>query len=134
MFDAIVIGDPNRVILKNNYGGTNYINAVYLNGYKNKNSVIATQVPLEMTLTEYWLMVSECNVKTIVWFHGKNEARIFPGFFPTASSLLDEGEMKVALLSETQLGGIIKKTVLLAEEEVKGSKQKNWCMRLDLNS
>ena len=120
MFDAIVIGDTNRVILKNNYGGTNYINAVYLNGYKNKNSVIATQVPLEMTLTEYWLMVSECNVKTIVWLHGKNEARIFPGFFPTASSLLDEGEMKVALLSETQLGGIIKKTVLLTEEEVKG--------------
>ena len=120
MFDAIVIGDTNRVILKNNYGGTNYINAVYLNGYKNKNSFIATQVPLEMTLTEYWLMVSECNVKTIVWLHGKNEARIFPGFFPTASSFLDEGEMKVALLSETQLGGIIKKTVLLTEEEVKG--------------
>ena len=122
MFDTIVIGDTNRVILKNNDGGTNYINAVYLNGYKNKNSFIATQVPLEMTLAEYWLMVFECNVKTIVWLHGKNEARIFPVFFPTASSLINEGEMKVKFLSETKLGGIIRKTVLLAEEEVNCNK------------
>ena len=121
MFDTIVIGDINRVILKSNDGGTNYINAVYLNGYKNKNSFIATQVPLEITLAEYWLMVFECNIKTIVWLHGKNEPRIFPVFFPTASSLIDEGEMKVRLLSEIQHGGIIKKTVLLAEEEVKRS-------------
>ena len=121
MFDTIVIGDINRVILKNNDGGTNYTNAVYLNGYKNKNSFIATQVPLEITLAEYWLMVFECNIKTIVWLHGKNEARIFPVVFPTASSLIDEGEMKVRLLSEIQHGGIIKKTVLLAEEEVKRS-------------
>ena len=34
---------------------------------------------------------------------------------------MDEGEMKVRLLSEIQHGGIIKKTVLLAEEEVKRS-------------
>ena len=121
MFNTIVICDINRVILKNNDGGTNYINAVYLNGYKNKNSFIATQVPLEITLAEYWLMVFECNIKTIVWLHGKNEARIFPVFFPTASSLIDEGEMKVRLLSEIQHEGIIKKTVLLAEEEVKRS-------------
>ena len=121
MFNTIVIGDINRVILKNNDGGTNYINAVYLSGYKNKNSFIATQVPLEITLAEYWLMVFECNIKTIVWLHGKNEARIFPVFFPTASSLIEEGEMKVRLLSEIQHGGIIKKTVLLAEEEVKCS-------------
>ena len=121
MFDIIVIGDTNRVILKNNDGGTNYINAVYLNGYKNKNSFIATQVPLEITLAEFWLMVLECNVKTIAWLHGKNEARIFPVFFPTASYLIDEGEVKVRLLSETRLGGIIKKTVLLAEGEVKHS-------------
>ena len=121
MFDIIVIGDTNRVILKNNEGGTNYINAVYLNGYKNKNYFIATQVPLEITLAEYWLMVFECNIKTIVWLHGKNEARIFPVFFPAASSLIDEGEVKVRLLSETQVGGIIEKTVLLAEGEVKGS-------------
>ena len=118
---VIVIGDTNRVILKNNEGGTNYINAVYLNGFKNKNSFIATQVPLESTLAEYWLMVFECNVKTIVWLHGKNEARIFPVFFPTASSLIDEGEVKVRLLFETPLGGIIKKTILLAEGEVKRS-------------
>lgn len=121
MFDTIVIGDTNRVILKSNDGGTNYINAVYLNGYKNKNSFIATQVPIENTLAEYWLMVFECNVKTIVWLHGKNEARIFPVFFPTASSQIDEGEVKVRLISETQLGDIIKKTVLLAEGEVKRS-------------
>ena len=121
MFDTIVMGDTNRVILKNNDGGTNYINAVYLNGYKSKNSFVATQMPLEITAAECWLMVFECNVKTIGWLHGKSEARIFPDFFPTASFLIDELEMKVRLLSETQLGGLIKKTVLLAEEEVKHS-------------
>ena len=91
-------------------------------------------MPLEITLAEYWLMVFECNVKTIVWLHGANEARTFPVFFPSASSLIDEGEMKVRLLSETQHGGIIKKTVLLAEGEVKRTERKYLSMWLDLNS
>ena len=52
----------------------------------------------------------------------KTKPGFFQFFFPTASSLINEGEMKVKLLSETQLGGIIKKTLLLAEEEVKCSK------------
>ena len=63
-------------------------------------------------------MVSECNVKTITWLHGTNEARAFPVFFPTTSSLIDEAEIKVKLLYETELGDIIKKTVLLVQEEV----------------
>ena len=51
----------------------------------------------------------------------KKRSQDFSRFFPTASSLIDEGEMKVRLLSETQLGGLIKKTVLSVEEEVKHS-------------
>lgn len=115
--------------MKNN-SGTNYINAVYINDYQNKSNYIATQVPLEFTLGEYWQMISECNIKAIAWLHGTNEARTFPIFFPTASFPIDEAEIKVKLLYETQLGDIIKKTILLVQDEVTFCERNHFIVRL----
>ena len=115
----IVLGDTDRVILINNNNGTNYINAVYVNGYKNKNAFVATHVPLEHTLAEYWLMVFECNIQTIVWLHGKNESEELPEFLPSLSSLVRESKMEVELLSHLENGGINEKKILLSQGEVR---------------
>ena len=122
VFDAInviVLGDTDRVILINSNNGRNYINAVYVNGYKNKNAFVATQVPLEHTLAEYWLMVFECNIQTIVWVHGKNETEELPEYLPSLSSLVREGKMEVELLSDIENGGINEKKILLSKGEVR---------------
>ena len=64
----IVPFDRNRVILQPTpgVGHTTYINASFLEGYDNSDSFIITQDPLENTIADFWRMVLEQGVNTIV--------------------------------------------------------------------
>ncbi|XP_049708619.1 tyrosine-protein phosphatase non-receptor type 9 isoform X3 [Loxodonta africana] len=60
--------DQTRVKLTKRSGHTqtDYINASYMDGYKQKNAYIGTQGPLENTYRDFWLMVWEQKVLVIV--------------------------------------------------------------------
>ncbi|XP_008578277.1 PREDICTED: tyrosine-protein phosphatase non-receptor type 9 [Galeopterus variegatus] len=60
--------DQTRVKLTKRSGHTqtDYINASFMDGYKQKNAYIGTQGPLENTYCDFWLMVWEQNVLVIV--------------------------------------------------------------------
>lgn len=45
---------------------SNYINAVPVDGFRLKNQFIATQLPLPSTLQDFWTMVQEKSVNTII--------------------------------------------------------------------
>ncbi|CAC5356338.1 PTPRT [Mytilus coruscus] len=47
-------------------GHNEYINAVFLPGYKNKKAFIVTQLPLEHTKIDLWRLVYDHNIQTIV--------------------------------------------------------------------
>jgi protein tyrosine phosphatase len=51
----ITTGTEGRVILQKS--GSEYINAVYVNGLKARDRYIVTQLPLPATLGDFWLMV-----------------------------------------------------------------------------
>ncbi|XP_010624695.1 tyrosine-protein phosphatase non-receptor type 9 isoform X2 [Fukomys damarensis] len=60
--------DQTRVKLAKRSGHTqtDYINASFMDGYKQKNAYIGTQGPLENTYRDFWLMVWEQKVLVIV--------------------------------------------------------------------
>ncbi|XP_038640449.1 tyrosine-protein phosphatase non-receptor type 9 isoform X2 [Scyliorhinus canicula] len=60
--------DQTRVKLKslNHDERTDYINASFMDGYKQKNAYIGTQGPLEKTYNDFWRMVWEQHVLVIV--------------------------------------------------------------------
>lgn len=60
--------DRNRVILTPMPGRehSTYINASFIEGYDNSESFIITQDPMENTIPDFWRMISEQSIKTIV--------------------------------------------------------------------
>ncbi|XP_055596510.1 tyrosine-protein phosphatase 69D-like [Uranotaenia lowii] len=68
--DACVPYDKNRVILAPIPGHDNctYINASFIDGYDDENNFIITQDPMENTIFDFWRMIFEQRIKTIVMF------------------------------------------------------------------
>lgn len=68
--DACVPYDKNRVILAPIPGHDNctYINASFIDGYDDENNFVITQDPMENTIFDFWRMIFEQRIKTIVMF------------------------------------------------------------------
>ncbi|ELT88458.1 hypothetical protein CAPTEDRAFT_112007 [Capitella teleta] len=66
-FPEVVASDRHRPYLMTRVHGTNdYINAVFLDGYKSKNEYIVTQMPLPHTVIDLWRMIFEHNVGSVI--------------------------------------------------------------------
>ncbi|XP_069693184.1 tyrosine-protein phosphatase 69D isoform X2 [Periplaneta americana] len=66
--ELVIPYDRNRVILTPIPGRehSTYINASFIEGYDNSESFIITQDPLESTIADFWRMVSEQSISTLV--------------------------------------------------------------------
>ncbi|GLH05083.1 Tyrosine-protein phosphatase 69D [Gryllus bimaculatus] len=66
--ELVIPYDRNRVILTPIPGRehSTYINASFIEGYDNSESFIITQDPLELTIPDFWRMISEQSVSTLV--------------------------------------------------------------------
>lgn len=60
--------DRNRVILQPlpGLGHTTYINASFIEGYDNSESFIIAQDPTDQTIADFWRMILEQGINTIV--------------------------------------------------------------------
>ncbi|GMT14634.1 hypothetical protein PFISCL1PPCAC_5931, partial [Pristionchus fissidentatus] len=67
---AVVPYDANRVRLTNVPGvdGSDYINASWIDGYRERCAYIATQAPADSTITDFWRMIweDECGVIVVL--------------------------------------------------------------------
>lgn len=71
-FDTILPPDEHRVILQTpgGLGRTDYINALFIDGYVKKREFIVTQTPLHSTIIDFWKMVWDYDVRAIVMLNG----------------------------------------------------------------
>uniref|UniRef100_A0A8B9IMY7 Tyrosine-protein phosphatase non-receptor type 9 n=2 Tax=Anser TaxID=8842 RepID=A0A8B9IMY7_ANSCY len=109
--------DQTRVKLAKPYSRpelTDYINASFMDGYKQRNTYIGTQGPLENTYGDFWRMVWEQNVLVIVMTTRLEEGgrRKCGQYWP----LEKDSHMSFGALTVTNLGvenlGHYKKTIL----------------------
>jgi len=81
--------DDSRVVLHSsvyNDETSDYINASYINGYKEKQAFISTHHPLESTTNIFWQMIVQCKVGTIVLLNQfYEEDGNYPPFFPSVN-------------------------------------------------
>ncbi|XP_015755726.1 PREDICTED: receptor-type tyrosine-protein phosphatase delta-like isoform X2 [Acropora digitifera] len=70
-FPDIVPLNGSRVILKD--ANNDYINASYVDTFRERNSFIMTQAPLENTIEDFWKMIWDYNIGTIVMLNEQKE-------------------------------------------------------------
>ncbi|XP_072016287.1 uncharacterized protein [Amphiura filiformis] len=116
-YKNIVTYDHSRVILLpvNDDPDTDYINASYIDGYRQPNAFIATQGPNKETLVDMWRMVWQENSRTIVMATNLKEGvkRKCQQYWPQRGKIIQYGDISVANKDEEKTKHFTVRTFLL---------------------
>ncbi|KAK3593699.1 hypothetical protein CHS0354_013594 [Potamilus streckersoni] len=85
-FHDVVPPDAYRPVLRTpgGLGRTDYINALFLDGYHHPNHFIITQTPLHTTVIDFWKLVYDYDINTIVMMENyKNEDDTCAEYWPS---------------------------------------------------
>ncbi|XP_015791825.1 tyrosine-protein phosphatase 99A isoform X1 [Tetranychus urticae] len=80
--------------------GSDYVNATFLLGFNMLKEFIITQHPLYDTVSDFWQMIWDHNVQTIVVLTPVIDEKEFPQFWPEKDEECDYGSFKVKLTEE----------------------------------
>ncbi|XP_068677380.1 receptor-type tyrosine-protein phosphatase T-like isoform X2 [Montipora foliosa] len=84
-FPDIIPLNGSRVVLKD--GRSDYINAAFVDTFRERNSFIMTQAPLDNTIEDFWKMIWDYDVGTIVTLNEpKERGQIYPVYWASEGS------------------------------------------------
>eukprot|EP00045_Choanoeca_perplexa_P018323 m.287094 g.287094 ORF g.287094 m.287094 type:complete len:2187 (+) comp17784_c0_seq1:6580-13140(+) len=117
-FQNILPYDQSRVKLTALPGvvGSDYINASFIDGFKRKAAFIATQGPIKDTVADFWRMVWDQEVNSIVMLtqleeNGRSKSE---QYWPSlGSEPLSVGDLQVQTTGEEHMGYCLERTLLL---------------------
>ncbi|KAM4896544.1 receptor-type tyrosine-protein phosphatase epsilon [Sylvia borin] len=122
----IIPYDFNRVILSMKRGQeyTDYINASFIDGYRQKDYFIATQGPLPHTVEDFWRMVWEWKCHTIVMLTEvqEREQEKCCQYWPSEGSVT-HGEITVEIKSDSLMDAISVRDFLVTYNQSNQEKQ-----------
>uniref|UniRef100_A0A182M201 protein-tyrosine-phosphatase n=1 Tax=Anopheles culicifacies TaxID=139723 RepID=A0A182M201_9DIPT len=116
--------DSNRVLLDSNdddedieNAANDYINASFIEGYKYQREYIATQGPKQETCYDFWRMVLQYEIESIVMLtqpidHDKNKCC---QYFPRFDQYIDFGDIRVKCTQELNLSLYYKRLFLISK-------------------
>ncbi|XP_040357320.1 receptor-type tyrosine-protein phosphatase kappa isoform X3 [Ixodes scapularis] len=113
----ILAADTRRPLLRPTADGsqTDYINAVYVDGFKRRKAYLVTQMPLPETVGDFWQMVAASGAKTLVTL-GPLEDETCPMFWPEVEGSVQEYQkVSVELAGSQDLKSLIVRTLKVAE-------------------
>eukprot|EP00794_Sanderia_malayensis_P008032 gene8032-8893_t len=94
-----------------NVEGSDYINANFVDGYQQREAFILTQAPLENTVDDFWRMIWEYEVYSIVMLTSSEETHsthCYP-YWPTGSKPATVGLLLVQIAAEEERNGFMKR-------------------------
>ncbi|CAG7726663.1 unnamed protein product, partial [Allacma fusca] len=98
-----------RVLLTPKPGveGSDYINASFIPGFNKLQEFVITQHPMESTISEFWQMLWDHNIQTVVVVSAVDDGE-YPTFWPTSGDDLDlHTNFRVTLLQESDRVGSV---------------------------
>ncbi|XP_020609436.1 receptor-type tyrosine-protein phosphatase epsilon-like [Orbicella faveolata] len=100
-FPNIVPLDIARVFLKSFDPDKDYVNASFVDDYRQRNAYILTQAPLDNTVEDFWRMISQYDIGTVVMLNSLREGKeSYPQYWPAESSQVKHGDITIQILSE----------------------------------
>lgn len=104
-FDYLPI-ESHRVALSPKPGieGSDYINASWLPGFHSLRDFVITQHPMEQTVTDFWRMIWDHGLKTVVVLSPVQQPE-FGVFWPNQQIDIEVDSMRVKLVHESETSG-----------------------------
>eukprot|EP00731_Ephydatia_muelleri_P018726 Em0011g766a len=120
-FCNILPYDASRVKLKelNGIPGSDYINASYIDGYNCQNIYISTQGPTDETVNDFWRMVWEKRLGTIVMLTRciENGREKCAQYWASTNGNHETAQFKVATISATQFADYTITSLVVSDKE-----------------
>ncbi|CAN8004149.1 unnamed protein product, partial [Ixodes hexagonus] len=117
----ILAADNRRPFLSVTADGskTDYINAVYVDGFKRRKAYLVTQMPLPGTVDDFWQMVAASGAKTLVTL-GPLGDETCPMFWPEAQGSVQEYQKVSVEHAESQdLRSLVVRTLKVTQTGVR---------------
>ncbi|XP_064479417.1 receptor-type tyrosine-protein phosphatase epsilon-like isoform X2 [Ornithodoros turicata] len=116
----VLAGDSKRFLLcpPQGSGRTDYINAVYVDGYRSCNAFLVTQFPRPDTVGDFWQMVSTSKTTTIVTLDNLHPGdKNCPQFWPEVHQTLRSYGCSVCNIATTVNSAIVVRTFRVEQNE-----------------
>ncbi|KAK3577064.1 hypothetical protein CHS0354_037087 [Potamilus streckersoni] len=111
-YDNILPADRHRVILNLPVPGRNdYINAVVLPSHRRRNGFVLTQMPLTGTVIDFWRMIHDLEVRTIVMLNSETSRAHDIGVYWPKDDAIRYGPFSVRLAKIEQERNYIQRTL-----------------------
>eukprot|EP00105_Crassostrea_gigas_P041322 XP_019925470.1 PREDICTED: receptor-type tyrosine-protein phosphatase T isoform X2 [Crassostrea gigas] len=114
--------DHSRVKLHvDNESSSDYINANYIDGHNRQKEYIAAQGPKANTLADFWRMIWQENVATIVMLTNLKEGEKFKctQYWPERNKPLSAGPVMVKLIEEKEFAFYIERKMSVSNKQLK---------------
>ncbi|KAK3580427.1 hypothetical protein CHS0354_035469 [Potamilus streckersoni] len=138
-YDNILPVDQYRVsLLTHVAGGNDYINAVVLPGHRKRQGFILTQTPLAGTITDFWRMIHDFEIKTIIMFDSTSSKTHDIGTYWPTEGNAHHGPFMVTLTNEDECRCYTERTLSLSlngqdnDRTVRQFQFKNWAENSDV--
>ncbi|XP_064386406.1 uncharacterized protein LOC135334956 isoform X2 [Halichondria panicea] len=113
--------ENHRVFLKGQDPGRDYINAVFVNGYKHQKAYIIAQNPLDSTVRNFWKMIYDRKCAAVVMLTplSENGKEACSQYWPESGNVTSFGEFTIDNLGEEVNTGFVMRQLSVLNKKTK---------------